>query len=271
MAGQRQSFILMTRAESIQYDCCGIESFTDRDGVQTTYTHDDLGRVSTESILVSAKIYDYDGSGHLLSITRRGSDDSDVVTERSQFDLAGRKYQTFNGENRSTTYAESFNGQGHTVRTTTIAGAGSMTEVFYGDGKLKESSGNATYSRQYEYSANKVREILVGNAGSTSEWIDTISDLNGRTVRREYPDGAAEQSFYNSLAQLTRRVDPDGVATLYSYDSEGQMAEQAVDADGSGDISAGDRRMLVVRDVIAGPLLRSATQAGDGRGVYDDS
>jgi hypothetical protein len=26
-------------SESIQYDCCGIESFTNRDGVQTTYTH----------------------------------------------------------------------------------------------------------------------------------------------------------------------------------------------------------------------------------------
>lgn len=253
-------------SEAMQYDCCGIESFTDREGVQTSYTHDDLGRVSTESALGITKIYDYDGAGHLLSITRRGSDSSDVVTERNQFDLAGRKYQTFDGENRSTTYAESVNGQSHTVRTTTIAGAGSMTEVFYGDGKLKESSGNATYARQYEYSANKVREILVGDAGSTSEWIDSISDLAGRTVRREYPDGAAEQSFYNSLGLLTRRVDPDGVATLYSYDSEGQMAEQAVDADGSGDISSGDRRMLVVRDVIAGPLLRTTTQQGTDAG-----
>ena len=48
----------------------------------------------------------------------------------------------------------------------------------------------------------------------------SYSDLLGRTWKTEYPGGAASTNFYNSVGQLEKTVDPDGVTTLYTYNGK---------------------------------------------------
>lgn len=258
--------------EEKAYACCGVEWERDRNGMLTSYTYDALKRVLTETRAGLTTIYGRDGSGRVLTVTRRGTDSSEITVVTNTYDLAGRQTSSKNALNYTTTYSESVNGSGQTVRTTTLpGGSGIRVEVLHRDGNLKEISGSAAHPVKYEYGTASggrqfVKEIKVGDGGSETEWTKSYTDMAGRQVKIEYPNGAFEETFFNNLGQRVKQVDADGIATLYGYNGEGEQTEQAIDASGDGSIGVGDRRTRILRSVVSGPLLRTTTQEGDGTG-----
>ncbi|MDB4673550.1 hypothetical protein OAF27_01935 [Verrucomicrobiales bacterium] len=80
-----------------------------------------------------------------------------------------------------------------------------------------------------------------------SRWTQTVRDRYGRVREKILPDGTSanatvsELTTYNNLGQLFSRVDPDGVTTLYGYDSQGRRNRVVTDLDGTGTITGTDR------------------------------
>lgn len=243
--------------EEKSYTCCGVEWEKARDGTETFYTYDELKRVVSESVNGLTTLYTYDGSGRVLTVTRRGSGGSDIVVETNTYDAAGRLASRKNALNETTTFAESTNGSGQKVRTTTLPGGGTRVEVTHRDGQPLTISGTATHPLKYTYGVDGGeswrKEIRVGSGGSESEWTKTVWNAAGRTVRIEYPNSSQDTMYYNNLGQLIRQSDGDGVSRLFDYNAQGEQVETAIDADGSGALSAGDRRMRTTRSVASGP------------------
>jgi YD repeat-containing protein len=79
----------------------------------------------------------------------------------------------------------------------------------------------------------------------------TKGDAVGRPYKVVFSDNNFSQSSYNSAGQLSKTVDPDGVTTLYQYNSKGELVVSALDADSSGTIgfSGTDRINSTLRDV----------------------
>lgn len=73
------------------------------------------------------------------------------------------------------------------------------------------------------------KEIRIGPSASETEWVQTFTDIAGRPVRMEYPDGAFATMEYNDKGQRIRQTDPDGVTTLMAYDDRGRQTIQAID------------------------------------------
>ncbi len=256
-----------TSSETTVYTCCAVASRTDRNGVTMEYGYDALRRLETETRDGLTITTIFDRAGRVKSRTRKGTDDSEITIETNDYDLAGRLTSTTDGANHTTIFTEVFDSNGRNVRTTTLPTAHSFSETFHKDGSLLARNGAAAHPIHYEYGfatggLRFTKEIRVGEAASEAEWTKTYSDMADQIVRMEYPDGAEESREYNTKGQLERRTDPDQVKTFFLYNGEGELEEQIVDADGSADISNGDRRIKTVREVIAGPLLKTTTLEG---------
>jgi RHS repeat-associated protein len=230
-----------------QYDdCCGLESVTDRDGAVTQHIHDDAGRhtaslhqgVTTTNIL--------DAAGNALVTQRIGTDLSTLTLSQTGFDAAGRILSQTNALGGVTTFSESKDGQGQTVRTTIFHDGGTRIETFFKDGQLRTVSGTAVQPVEYRYgiaSDGTVQrlysaEIRLTATGGTNEWTRTYFDMLGRPYKTVH-DGAGspyQQSFYNDAGQLWKTRDPDNVITLYGYNARGEQeyVVQAISATARG-------------------------------------
>jgi RHS repeat-associated protein len=222
------------------YTCCGLASETDRAGVITSYVYDDLGRLkeTTRAGLTTRTVYDADG--RITSTIRIGADGSQVVQETNSYSLSGRLIERKDALNRVTSAAEDYDAStGQTTRTTSSP-AGTRTEVTARDGSLLSVSGSAAAPRSYEYGVENgqlyTKEILLGLAGATTEWVKNYTDFAGRACKIVFPDGATTQAYYNSAGQLVRQVDADGLATLFAYNARGEQEVTALDLDGDGAI-----------------------------------
>ncbi len=239
------------------YACCGLDAVTDRAGIATTYDYNALGQVYRETRAGIAQSRTLDALGRVLSVTRIGTDNSSIVTETNHYDLAGRRDWTKDARNRQTTFSETIDGNGHTVRTTTNPDGGTRSETLAKDGTLLSVTGTAaTQKLGYEYGVDTggafTKEIRLGASGETTEWVKNYVDFAGRPSAVVYADSATEQSSYNALGQLAKRVDADGVATLFAYNARGEQEYTAIDLDRNDtiDFSGGDLVTRVVNDVV---------------------
>lgn len=230
--------------EEKTYTCCGVESERDRDGVVTNFTYDQLKRVISESRNGLTTLFSYDGSGRVLGRSRKGGDD-ETVQETNTYDLAGRQTSSKDALDHTTSYSETFAGNGGRVKTTTYPDGGTRVETFHRDGQLSSVEGTGVHPLKYEYGTASggtyVKEIRVGDGGSETEWATTASDLAGRTIGIARANGGTTTMGYNSHGQLIREVDPDGVTFLYTYDGQGNREKTAVDMDRDGTIGGVDR------------------------------
>lgn len=227
--------------EMLSYACCGIDSDTDREGIATNYDYNALGFVDQETRAGISKKSSLDPEGRVLSVTRVGTDNSQIVTETNQYDLAGRRFWAQDALGRETTFRETINGAGHRVETTTYPDGGTRVEIYARDGSLLSVTGTAApqqLSYNYGVDANGVytQEVHLGSTGQTTEWVKTYNDFAGRPYLKVYADGATEQSSYNNLGQLVKQVDADGVTTLYAYNARGEQEYTAIDVDQNGSI-----------------------------------
>ncbi len=279
--------------ETMIYDCCGLMAKTDRDGITTTFLYDDLKRLIKTTRLNISKLYTYDPSGRKIAEHRVGSDNITTLIHSYSYDMAGRLSAEINALGIVTRYTESYNsGTGETTRVTTYAAgtidATTRIETFAKDGSLLKITGTAVNPVRYEYGVEsengiarlRTREIkLDSNYADTLEWTKTYVDFAGRIYKTVYADANGspnEQSYFNSLGQLSKTIDPDGVTTLMAYNLEGALQDSALDTNHNSviDYSGLDRVNRSLKDVLYNPALsanvhraRSIIFPNDNNGV----
>ena len=218
---------------SYQYDCCGVSSALDRNGVATLYGYNDLKQVTSQTQIGNGSNiwnYNYDPVGNLLSTTRKG--DPTIALSSASYNDAGRQTRSINALNGPTTYQEVLDGNNY-VRTTTNPDAGTRIETYNSDGQLVSVTGTGVRGLAYSYGTRSdmngntcsiTTETKLDNNGSTDESTTTFTDVLGRQTEVLYADGSFSRSFYNSLGQLWKQVDADGVTTFYIYNTKGEQA-----------------------------------------------
>jgi RHS repeat-associated protein len=240
------------------YLCCGLESETDRDGVTTLYSYDALKRRIATSRNGIAHLNTLDAAGRTLFTERQGTNASTITLASMVYDTAGRLLCQTNAVGNLTSFGESVDGSGQTVKTTTNALGGTRIETYFKDGSLKSVTGTAVHGVRYDYGVESdlpyTKEIkLLTNGTDSGEWTKTFTDIAGRSFKTVYPDDAYTQSYFNNAGQLWKQRDADGVVTLYAYNGEGQMEYSVLDMDRNDtiDFAGTDRITRTVRDVVA--------------------
>jgi RHS repeat-associated protein len=208
------------------YGCCGIQTFTNREGTVTSYGMDALKRrtTTTTSGIVLSNVLD--AVGNTLSTVRYGTDNSMITTFSSVFDSAGQMMSLTDAVGNTTIYTNYWDGSGYRVRQTTFPGGSTRIERYYRDGSLYDVSGTAAYPVTYAYGVTNDsagRLFVVEQKGT--EWTMTINNMLGKHHKTVYAAPSApfpyEQSYYDSISgKLTKKVDPDGVITLF-FDKDG--------------------------------------------------
>lgn len=240
------------------YICCGVESETDRDGVTTTYAYDALKRRIGSYRNGIWHLNTLDAAGRTLFTQRQGTNASTITQASMVYDIAGRVLYQTNAVGNVTSFGESIDGSGQTVKISTNALGATRIETYFKDGSTKSITGTGTHGVRYEYGIESdlpyTKEIkLLTNGTDSGEWTKTFTDIAGRAFKTVYPDSAYTQSYYNNAGQLWKQRDADGVVTLHAYNAEGQMEYTALDMDRNDtiDFAGIDRITHTVRDVVA--------------------
>jgi len=231
----------------LTYDCCGIESVTNRDGSFAAFTYDDLQRLETETRTLPddttiTLTHTHDPQGNLLTTTQTDADSMDVLLVDNEYSLADRLTQRTTPQAGLTTFAFAINGSGELASTTTLSDNQSSTRTLYRDGTLKQVHGEASFPRRFEYGVESgqafSKEIKLDAAYTdTSEWIKTFIDALGRPSSRVFAsasDSPTRTWHYNDKGQLDKTVDPEDVTTIYEYDARGRLETTFVDVNGDG-------------------------------------
>jgi hypothetical protein len=252
--------------ETYQYACCGLDTTTDRDGVQSQYLYDDMGRQLGRTILAYTPTLTttniLNAAGNVLA-TVRNAGGSVITNRQAQYDLAGVVTAETNALFGATTFVESTDGQGQRVRTSTYPDSGTRIETYYQDGQLAKVTGTALSPVRYAYGIEQDSGIwraytteikLDANGNDTSEWAKTYSDLLGRSYKTLYAAPGASpyrQSFFNTAGQLWKERDPDNLITLYGYNAKGEQVYRVVDSNRNGtiDFAGMDRITWTTNDV----------------------
>ena len=225
------------RTETFNYACCGLDTYRDRDDTTTHYTYDTARRqVATSSLNITTTNV-LDAAGNVLQTIRIGTDTSAIILRQSAYDAAGRITNEVNALNGVTAHAQSTNGLGQTVLTTTYPDGGTRIETYHQDGSLYTVGGTAVHFLQYLYGVDSngiyTTEIKVASGGGTNEWVKTSTDMLGRSYKTTYAGASGNPSslsYYNSLGQLTNQVDPDNVSTILAYNPKGEQVYSILDS-----------------------------------------
>ena len=201
-----------------QYDCCGIASSTDRNGVVTINTYNDLKQLDSKTEIGASSItwyYNYDPVGHLLSSKRQGG-----TLSSATFDTAGHQSTAINALLGVTTYSEN---AASLTRTTTNPDGGTRIETYNLDGTIRSLTGTAAHPVSYSYGAYDGGTWVLENKENSYEPVKTYTDMVGHNWKTEYYNNVVSSNCYNNQGQIWKKVDPDGVTTLYTYNAKGDQ------------------------------------------------
>ena len=227
------------------WSCCSKEAETDARGIETSYTYDELNRVSAtvkaglsegpHTFPNVATTYTYDALGRVL--TTPVTADGLTQGASSDYDMAGRLIRRTDAAGLETETSYSANGL-----VTTVTQPGGATQVMerHIDGQVKSVTGTGVVPTFYEYGINgdgsRWTKVYTGSLSSPS-WTLTVTDPAGRTIRTEKPgpDGTeVSESFYDADGRLVRTTAPGQADTLYVYDALGNQVQSGLDVDASG-------------------------------------
>jgi RHS repeat-associated protein len=247
------------------YDCCAISSMTNRDGLATDYTYDDLKRRHTATThgLPGAItwFYNYDPAGHLLSTVREGTDGSQITNFCSAFDNAGLQTNSVGALSNTNTFSYALDGYGHWVTSATHPDGGTDIKTYNSDGSLLSRTGTAVRPSSFDYESDGsgnsyiTETKLDASESPTAENVTTYTDMLGQTFKTVYASASGtptQISYFNTLGQLTNTIDPDGVSTIYAYNAKGERAYTILDMNQNGaiDWSGPDRITYTTNDVV---------------------
>jgi len=246
--------------ESVNYACCGLNAQIDRDGVMTQYFYDAAKRQVATSRLGIMVTNVLDASGKVLETIRIGTNGSPILVSGMAYDDSGTLIRETNALLGVTTHSQSTNSAGETVDTVTNPDLGTVITTSYLDGSVLSIGGTAAHGKVYSYGASAdvngaacsytTETSLDASGNSTAESTTTYTDMAGRTAGVRYADNSHSTNYFNSLGQLSKSVDPDGVSTLYQYGAKGEQVVTAVDMNGNGSIDSGDRVAITTNDVM---------------------
>ncbi|MBP5787366.1 MAG: RHS repeat protein, partial [Kiritimatiellae bacterium] len=223
------------------WDCCGLVSRTDADGLETVYVRDALRRVvaRVENGVTHATVYD--AADHAIAETT--SADGLSLATSSAYDLAGRLLSTTDEAGLST--ARAYADGGRTV-TTTLPGGATRVETRHLDGQAAAVTGTAQTPVFYEYGVNTngVRWTRTRTAAADSPaWRLDETDFLGRPFRSSAPafggGAVVETRFYDAAGRLSAVETLAGTnlfRTLHAHDALSRPFRTALDADGDGSI-----------------------------------
>jgi RHS repeat-associated protein len=252
------------------YACCGLESETGRDGLETTYDYDGLGRlVGTEHAGIATTLT-LDAQGRVLTRTRHAPDGSSIVVQTNTYDTAGRQTSSRDARGRITTTVKA---PTQNLITTTYPDGGDRRELFSVDGAPLVVAGTAAILVNTVEGADTngrfVTEYRPAVDTTTSpewpgpvvsEWVSRYTDLAGQPSFDLFPDGSRFSRYYDQRGRLARTVDPDGVTTLYAYDARGDQTTVALDLNRNGQIDwAGSDRTTRTLNSIATRVVDGVT------------
>lgn len=228
-----------------------VQTETDRNGVESTYTYDILNRLKT---VVRDGVTTTIAPAGLTTATTYSTPSGGSHTEVSTVNLLGQlvsSSSTFEPSITTNVTRES----GRVIYTTTDTTTGlTVIKKYYEDGSLESVSGTGTKHYRYEYgvesftpdgdyrnkSLSFTKEILLADNGADSAtYVKTYLDGAGRTVVVETPSGtgsgtAYAYSYYNDKGQLWKTVDADGVIRILGYDEQGRQTAVALDVNKNG-------------------------------------
>ena len=187
-----------------------------------------------------------------------------ITNNLSTYTDGGQLISSTDGLGNTTTYTNYFDVSGQMIKVTTYPDLSTRTETYAMDGSLLKMTGTAVSPVRYAYDVESDggiqrscrQEIKLNSSGAdTSEWTKTYTDGVGRVYKTVYSSASGtptSQSIYNSYGQLAQQIDPDGVTTLYQYNSKGQLTYTAVDMNANGVIDFGglDRITGTISDVV---------------------
>jgi RHS repeat-associated protein len=162
-----------------------------------------------------------------LSGTRRESHSPDPTA----LDEEGKPKPGALAATISTTTFKPASGISTRTVTETPDGFEQATDSFL-DGRTHKTTGVLSPQMEYGYTVNPTGELTTRSYlddANPRETTATQSDRAGRTLRISYMDGAFATMTYNTAGQLTKSTDPDGVTTLYGYNSRGERTVTALD------------------------------------------
>ncbi|AHF92924.1 type IV secretion protein Rhs [Opitutaceae bacterium TAV5] len=243
--------------EELEYACCGqLLRYKDRDGIETLYTYDSLGRLVNEMRNGIQMQTTLDAAGRAVKTTRIGTDGSSIVQSMTAYDLAGRTIWTEDALGNRTTYTYDKTPAGGEISIITTPDGAPTTTTSHRDGRTLSVTGTTARPEKMLYGVTSAglrwtQEIATGSEGEETEWTRTLTNPLGQTVRREYPDGAAETFGYNAKGQLVRQTDADGVQTLFAWNDKGEQTVTALDINrnGSIDYTGPDRIQRTVTEI----------------------
>lgn len=240
---------LANRTNQFQYDCCGLASSVDPEGVTTVYGYDNLKRQISAATYRGTNIItvtnNFDAAGRVLSTTRIGGDGSTQLLSQTAYDVLGRAILQTNAYGGVTTNVYVINNNQQSI-TTYYPDGGTRAETYYRDGQVQSVSGTAVSPVQYQYGADYdstseaylqyTLKIKLASDGSTNEWVKTYTDGAGHAVKTLYAgaNNPTATSAYNTSNQLIQQADPDGVATLYQYNAKGAVEFTSIDINRNG-------------------------------------
>ncbi len=232
---------------SKSYDCCGLASQTDADGVVTSYNdayplrtttmnYSSEGTITLQSTLNSV--------GN--SIKEERSDGTTTITlSTATYNALGDIATSVNSLGGTTTYPFQTDSSLSVEVVPWSEGTVTNTRDYYADGSLEEVSGSGVNPMQQEWVvetiSGKDRKVLkttrvVGT--NLNEVYRTVYDGAGRTIiqSRLSQDGTSNLetvTTYNSKNQRIKVVDPDGLPMIYEYDDLGDLEYETLDVDGN--------------------------------------
>lgn len=214
-------------------DCCHVTWERGRDGIETSYTYDDLGRkvsTTTKGITTSMEYKgltttewkqatgdsqkylvkeDSKNMAQLFVEQRRPGVGDKILIEKYGIDIAGR-----------------------TMTTTTAYGT-TQSQVYTADRQILSKTGTTGVTQTYMHAPSS----LYGGGVSVTISDGTRSraeckDLAGNTISETNGKGAITKNSYDSAGRLMKSISPDGETKLYSYDQD--IVIQGLDLDGDG-------------------------------------
>jgi RHS repeat-associated protein len=227
--------------ESLTYTCCGTDTFTDRAGVATQYDYDNLKRVKSITKAGITILTQYNLLGKAQTETRVSPNAGGTVSKVLHsylYDDAGLLIQSSDLIG-NTTYLTTTEG-GDRVVTTTFPNASTKIEKFYPDGHSFSVGGTALYPSSIDYGIDVDGAFVTE---TRSEIVKTYVDLLQRKYKVVFSANTAGQTPYSqnyydvNSGQLWKQRDPDGVVTLLSYNTRGELYRKAVDIDRNDQIS----------------------------------
>ena len=198
-----------------------LKSFTDKSGLKTRYEYDNLGRILKKTVLDAVEIYTYDHT-LLTSITNYNG-----VTTTYGYDGAGRKISettdgaktTFEYDSLGRLYRTSRFDKGELISTD--------VEIFDPADRLVEKwvedqEGNRYLYEKYGYDPLGNRNFESRGGHVTTYIYDGLS----RLIQKTDPLGHETRWTYSKKPHREKRKDPNGVATIQTFDALNRLSLQ---------------------------------------------